>query len=217
MELKECVIEGLSGKGKNALAKLGVKTLAQLRESSVEGIFKKLKDNEISGFGEASVDKWIQNASDERMLDRKAHLRYLQLKGRLREAEKKGGRWKVEDLISKPDFCKWYKEESSKNKVGRQCSYCSISEKDSQQYYNCIDPIRTLYGKGKKSTRGKTLEIDREKSDVGYVDGNLVLACYYCNNAKSDVFEALEFREKIGPAIASVIKSKLKRMKGASK
>ncbi len=48
--------------------------------------------------------------------------------------------------------------------------------------------------------RGKRLEVDRMISDQPYSPDNCVLACYPCNNAKSDVFTYKEFME-IGKVI----------------
>ena len=47
------------------------------------------------------------------------------------------------------------------------------------------------------------------KNGEDYTAENCKLACYYCNNAKSDAFEPDEFKEIIGPAIAKVIRGKL--------
>jgi 5-methylcytosine-specific restriction endonuclease McrA len=51
--------------------------------------------------------------------------------------------------------------------------------------------------------RGKRLEVDRMISDQPYSPENCVLACYPCNNAKSDVFTYEEFVE-IGKTIGRV-------------
>ena len=49
------------------------------------------------------------------------------------------------------------------------------------------------------------LEVDRLNNDNGYEKSNCVLACYPCNNAKSDVFDESEFRI-IGKAIRRIWK-----------
>lgn len=59
--------------------------------------------------------------------------------------------------------------------------------------------------------RGKRLEVDRMISDQSYSPDNCVLACYPCNNAKSDVFSYEEFLE-IGKAIHKV-KSQLPKQR----
>jgi hypothetical protein len=53
--------------------------------------------------------------------------------------------------------------------------------------------------------RGFYLEVDRKESKGKYSPRNCVLACYPCNNAKSDIFTYDEFR-KIGEMIGKVKK-----------
>lgn len=59
-----------------------------------------------------------------------------------------------------------------------------------------------------KRPRGQSLEIER-KEDTKYTEENCELCCYWCNNAKSDIFSFNEFT-KIGLAIGLVIKEKLR-------
>jgi len=57
----------------------------------------------------------------------------------------------------------------------------------------------------RKGRRGISLEVDRKDGKKEYSPGNCVLACYPCNNAKSDVFSYNEFLE-IGKVISKVKK-----------
>lgn len=69
------------------------------------------------------------------------------------------------------------------NVEDRKCYYCGIAELQ----------IRKLWKEGElytKRYRGYKMEIDRENFHE-YDD--IVLSCYYCNNAKSDVFSREEF------------------------
>ena len=60
------------------------------------------------------------------------------------------------------------------------------------------------YGKRfRGGRRGQRLEVERPESKEPYSPENCVLACYPCNNAKSDVFSYAEFLE-IGKAIRKV-------------
>jgi len=84
------------------------------------------------------------------------------------------------------------------NRVKEQnglCEYCHLPG-DTETYYH------KHYRDGR---RGFNLEVDRKDSNREYSAGNCVLACYPCNNAKSDVFS--EFL-KIGKTIGRV-KSRL--------
>lgn len=109
---------------------------------------------------------------------------------------------RMEGFGSFDKFYHWYKDEP------RECFYCGLTEADSALYYELIKEDRTKYGKG-DSTRGKTLEIDRKENKKGYNGENCEIACYYCNNAKSDVFEWQIFKRNIAPQIRTIISAAL--------
>lgn len=83
------------------------------------------------------------------------------------------------------------------------CEYCKIPQKD----------LLRIYGRNdfRKGRRGNILEIDRPNNENHY-DENCVLACYPCNNAKSDVFNKKQF-EKIAKAIQGVWQQMAKKKK----
>ncbi len=69
----------------------------------------------------------------------------------------------------------------------RKCAYCGVPE-------NKLDLLYTV-----RSGRGYRLEYDRIISRDGnkkveYSLSNIVLACYWCNNAKTDTFSPKEFK-----------------------
>ena len=69
------------------------------------------------------------------------------------------------------------------------CSYCGIS----------LAQIEELGKNGKlnnkrSDTRGYTLEIDRMLPNLEYSKKNCCMACYWCNNAKTDEFSPKEFK-----------------------
>ncbi len=69
------------------------------------------------------------------------------------------------------------------------CSYCGIS----------LAQIEELGKRGKlnnkrSDTRGYTLEIDRMLPNLEYSKDNCCMACYWCNNAKTDEFSPKEFK-----------------------
>ena len=81
----------------------------------------------------------------------------------------------------------------------KECHYCKIKETELEELRNIPGHINKRYPK-----RGKSLEIDRKKSDLPYTNvSNLVLACYWCNNAKTDTFTESEFL-KIGKVIQEI-------------
>ena len=89
---------------------------------------------------------------------------------------------KFEKIFPLKEFEKMTKDETT-------CSYCGIS----------LDQIKAL-GENKKlnnkrsDTRGYTLEIDRMLPNLEYIEENCCLACYWCNNAKTDEFSPIEFK-----------------------
>jgi len=89
---------------------------------------------------------------------------------------------KFEKIFPLKEFEKMTKDETT-------CSYCGIS----------LDQIKAL-GENKKlnnkrsDTRGYTLEIDRMLPNLEYSKENCCMACYWCNNAKTDEFSPEEFK-----------------------
>lgn len=69
------------------------------------------------------------------------------------------------------------------------CYYCSLPENTLEELHNQQGHINKRFPQ-----RGKSLEIDRKQADLPYSNiQNLVLACYWCNNAKTDTFTGPEF------------------------
>ena len=62
------------------------------------------------------------------------------------------------------------------------CEYCGIEENE------------LYFLETKRLGRGARLEYDRLE-DTDYNLDNIVLACYWCNNAKTDTFTVEEFKE----------------------
>jgi hypothetical protein len=82
------------------------------------------------------------------------------------------------------------------------CVYCEITEQSCQEIVvrgllkSNRFPIKGKLQRGK--ARGMWLEVDRKDPSKKYSKSNCVLAFYFCNNDKSDVFtfdQYLEFRE----------------------
>lgn len=89
---------------------------------------------------------------------------------------------------------------------GRLCEYCGVSENE----------IISLAKKDKIHTkryysRGKTMEIDKIDADGEYELTNIVLSCYWCNNAKTDEFTFDEFK-LIAEGIKKLWKKRLEEL-----
>lgn len=88
-------------------------------------------------------------------------------------------------------FQEWY------DKQEKVCHYCGISECECQEI--AMTGILTSSrfpqeGKlGRGQARGMWLEVDRRKPKENYSDKNCVLACYFCNNDKSDIFDEQQY------------------------
>jgi 5-methylcytosine-specific restriction endonuclease McrA len=62
----------------------------------------------------------------------------------------------------------------------------------------------------KKNERGWNFEIDRKKPNLEYTTENCVAACYWCNNAKTDEFDDVEFKP-IGELIGDTLKARFNK------
>lgn len=82
------------------------------------------------------------------------------------------------------------------------CHYCKITKSE-------IEKLGENHKLNKKSLRGWTLEIDRLNSNFEYEPKNCVMACYWCNNAKTDEFTESEFLQ-IGETINKIWQKRLK-------
>ena len=95
----------------------------------------------------------------------------------------------------KDDFISWFKREAKKG-----CAYCHCNVHELLCFYSIVNP---------KSGRGLSWEIDRRKPAGNYSSNNCAIACYYCNSAKSDVFDDKQFMD-IGKKIGEKIKESIK-------
>lgn len=94
------------------------------------------------------------------------------------------------------NFKRWYTTEFQKQQG--VCEYCGLPG-DTMEAYG------RHFRDGK---RGLSLEVERKIAKRNYSPRNCVLACYPCNNAKSDVFTYDEFK-KIGQTIREIKNRKL--------
>ena len=88
----------------------------------------------------------------------------------------------------------------------QKCFYCNLPESELNNLHNQPGHINKRHPK-----RGQSLELDRKQSNLPYTDiNNLALACYWCNNAKTDTFTEPEFAN-IGNAIQRIWESRLNK------
>ena len=97
----------------------------------------------------------------------------------------------------KENFLKWYFDHWSADGSAK-CYYCGVTERE------CRETLGKLTERA--TTRSQHLEIERLEPKGNYDSKNCVLACYVCNNAKSDFMSEEEFKELI-PGIQAFWKS----------
>ena len=89
------------------------------------------------------------------------------------------------------DFLDWY------NIQEKKCFYCGIEESEVQEIVMTGILKSSRFPKdgkiGRGQSRGVWLEVDRLEPKENYSRNNCVLACYFCNNDKSDVFHGNEY------------------------
>lgn len=86
----------------------------------------------------------------------------------------------------------------------KKCCYCGITE-DTIKVLLDSERLRTK----RISTRGRKLELDRKSPELSYDNlDNIVLSCYWCNNAKTDTFTHKEFLE-VGKVFATIWKERV--------
>ena len=96
-------------------------------------------------------------------------------------------------------FKNWYESQND------ACSYCGLTSADSAKLFHKY-PKATRGGR-----RGKRLELDRKDSAIanyGKDINNLALACYWCNNAKTNYISYDEFKI-IGATFSHIQKNRL--------
>lgn len=92
------------------------------------------------------------------------------------------------------NFLDWWCECMDANGE-HHCFYCGVSEADSMDAFDS--------GKlGSKKFTGK-LQIDRKDPNGGYCKDNCVFACTLCNNAKSDMISADDFKRYFGSSVST--------------
>ncbi len=81
---------------------------------------------------------------------------------------------------------KFPKDEFEKLEKKQCCYYCGVPQPE-------IDRLIKEKKIFKKNERGFNLELDRKEPNKEYSAKNCVMACYWCNNAKTDEFSEQEF------------------------
>lgn len=107
---------------------------------------------------------------------------------------------KKEDILeSFPNFADFILNQLSKQ--NNKCYYCGIEE---EKLEKLIAPYNEEKGErhiqSKKNSVSPHFQIDRMDSSKAYTKDNCVLACPLCNNAKSDIINAKNYKDYFGNA-----------------
>lgn len=116
-----------------------------------------------------------------RAFSKTASGRYTSIKSRQKFYKKNQAYRHKPVLISREDFIKWCEAQP------KHCVYCGLTEEG-------LSKVDDFY-----NNKGSKLSVDAKNNDLGYVVGNLVLACHRCQGIKSDFFsyeEMLEIGQK---------------------
>ena len=153
-------------------------------EAYVDGI---ISDVDLEGFTvgkatEAEFSSLYDNMRDVRSFNGKSRQYIADNKKEIKNYKNLYSKWFDINVMSLRGFGDYL------GKHGMICDYCGVSESQ----------IKTLHKYGELKTkrlysRGKTMEIDRGKPNGEYSLGNIILSCYWCNNAKTDEFTIDEF------------------------
>lgn len=81
------------------------------------------------------------------------------------------------------------------------CYYCGTTKEQFDKLYHAHKIF-------KKTARGFNFEIDRKEPNKEYTESNCVMTCYWCNNAKTDEFNAEEFKP-FGAVIGKILKNRI--------
>jgi 5-methylcytosine-specific restriction endonuclease McrA len=97
------------------------------------------------------------------------------------------------------DFMEWY------DKQRESCNYCGITQSELHRIVKLRKGNLTLNDLTKRS-KG-TLEIEKLNPEQGYTFENSVLACPFCNNAKSNLIKEDDWRIFFVPAMKNYFSS----------
>ncbi len=100
------------------------------------------------------------------------------------------------------EFYQWYKKQP------RYCYYCKSEEFKLEALFNKKKGILST-----KRNRGRSLELERlDAKGNQYTSDNCVLACYFCNNHKSDIISEEDFIKFFATSIREYIDAKYKEL-----
>ncbi|MFZ2658673.1 MAG: HNH endonuclease signature motif containing protein [Victivallales bacterium] len=126
------------------------------------------------------------------------------IKAKYNTISRKKAKYPKVKFKNKGDFLKWYIKQWKKQ--NGTCFYCKCKEND----------IRLLFDNKiieTKRKRGRAFEVERLSPNGNYEYDNCALACYFCNNDKSDIISSRDYSKFFSKSRQAYIKELLRRMK----
>ncbi|WP_107945759.1 hypothetical protein [Campylobacter concisus] len=165
--------------------------------SNIETIKKDFKNfkvtNEVANLYSSKYYQFELNSDKSKIKHKGKELNIMIIEQRQYFVQKSKEFTEILDALEKEyenDFEEKFSETDFNKMLDKTtCSYCGIS----------LAQIEELGKNGKlnnkrSDTRGYTLEIDRKLPNLEYSKENCCMACYWCNNAKTDEFSPEEFK-----------------------
>ena len=134
---------------------------------------------QVLGVSEAEIDKFKQENA--------AYAEFVKIRKRFTGSDDK----RKKGFGDFEAFYKWYVAQ------GDKCYYCGTTQKELDRLFD--DELVS------SSKFGATLHIERKRAKKPYDIDNCVLACSLCNNAKSDMINAENFKGYFGEPIRKFI------------
>lgn len=111
--------------------------------------------------------------------------------------------FKFFEKAGKRVFFEWYRKQP------RKCGYCGIEESKLEKIFAKEHGIINT-----KRGRGQSLALERLNSESNESnETNCILACYICNNHKSDLISEEDFREFFNQNIRNYLESKFIKLR----
>ncbi len=162
-------------------------------------------------------EKSYQQISEENGVDRKTLSQWWDEGNELRKVIKKANQlfnnkksnedFKKFMVLGRRKFYEWYRDQE------KVCCYCGSKEEHLKALFDKESGILST-----KRTRGASLELERiDSTSNEYSQENCTLACYFCNNHKSDIISAEDHKTYFAPAIGKYVSVKYNEMIGNDK
>lgn len=146
--------------------------------------------SEANGIPNFQLSEWWESGIELRLLIKKTNQLFSNKKNLEEFIEFKN--------LGKRAFFEWYRAQP------RKCAYCGIEEFKLEKLFDKESGILKT-----KRGRGRTLELERRNTDSNeYSIKNCVLACYLCNNHKSDLITDKEHLEYFVPSFRKYLDDK---------